>query len=360
MDSPNFCCAGVAAGQTSPARSAAACYVAPWLLLLAALPLDAWACATCGCTVNADAVMGYTTATGWRMNIEYDYIDQDQLRSGMSPATPAQVVNSPSDPVLGGGEIEHDTINRYLRLGLNYQIDANWNFGASVPYILRDHSTFGEQQSPYSTSETAPDELSFARVSNLGDAKLLASFQGLLADHSLGLQLGVKLPTGQDGTRTEFQTGPVRGTPLDASLQAGTGSTDLIVGAYYSQVVSQNFDAYATAQFQAAVLEQLDRAGFDYRPGNSSTLSVGLRYEASPRWLPQLQFVFFHKDADQGALADTTDTAGSVLYASPGLTVQLHENLHGYTVLQLPLYSNLSGYQLFARWTATAGLSYGF
>src|SRR5580658_7880444 len=117
-----------------------------WLLALAAgLPGPLWACATCGCTVNADAVMGYSTASGWRLNIEYDYIDQDQLRSGTGTASPAEVVNNPSDPALGGGEIENQTLNRYLRIGLSYQPDANWNFGVSVPYILRDHSTFGQQ-----------------------------------------------------------------------------------------------------------------------------------------------------------------------------------------------------------------------
>jgi hypothetical protein len=34
--------------------------------------------------------------------------------------------------------------------------------------------------------------------------------------------------------------------------------------------------------------------------------------------------------------------------------------LHFYTVLQVPVYSNLDGYQLFPHWTATAGLSYVF
>jgi hypothetical protein len=214
------------------------------------------------------------------------------------------------------------------------------------------------QQAPYSSAETAPDELSSAHVSNLGDVKVLASFQGLLSTHELGLQLGLKLPTGQDGTRTDFASGPERGTPLDASLQAGTGSTDLIIGAYFQHAVSQDFDAFATAQFQAAILDNLTRAGWDYRPGNSATFSLGLRYEANPRWLPQLQLMLFRKDADQGALADTTDSAGSVLYLNPGLTLQLLSKLHGYAVVQLPLYSDLAGYQLFPHWTATVGLSY--
>src|SRR5580693_908899 len=102
-------------------------------LCLAIAPTLSWACATCGCTVNSDAAMGFSTASGWRVNLEYTYIDQDELRSGTGSATAAQVVNNPSNPSLGGGEIERDTINRYLTLGVSFRPSANWNFNLLVP-----------------------------------------------------------------------------------------------------------------------------------------------------------------------------------------------------------------------------------
>jgi len=329
-------------------------------LLLAAGPVSSWGCATCGCTVNSDAAMGYSTATGWRMNLEYTYIDQGELRSGTGITSPEQVVNNPSNPALGGGEIEKDTINRYATLGLSYRPDADWNFNLLVPYVERDHTTYGEQQQPYTPAESAPAQLSGAHVSNLGDIKLIASYQGILPLHNLGLQLGVKLPTGQYGTAVNFFDGPNAATPLDASLQAGTGSTDLIVGAYYYQPVSRDFDLFVNAQFQAAVAHKLDQPGNDYRPGNIDTAGFGLRYVSSPLVIPQLQVNLSHKSPDQGALADTTDTAGTVAYLSPGITVQIMHTLHFYGVAQIPVYSNLDGYQLFPRWTATAGMSYAF
>jgi hypothetical protein len=113
-------------------------------------------------------------------------------------------------------------------------------------------------------------------------------------------------------------------------------------------------------QFQSAVAHKLDQPGNDYRPGNTTTVSFGIRYEENPKWIPQLQLNISRKNADQGALADTTDTAGTVAYVSPGLTAQVFHSLHTYGVLQFPVYSNLSGYQLFPHWTATAGLSYAF
>jgi hypothetical protein len=327
-------------------------------LCLSIAPPSTWACATCGCTINSDAAMGYSATTGWRVNLEYTYIDQDQLRIGTRTATPAEVVNNPSNPALGGGEIEKDTINRYLTLGVNYRPNADWTVNLLVPYVVRNHTTYGTQLQPYTPAETAPDQISGARVSNLGDVKLLGNYQGLLPTHNLGLQLGVKLPTGQYGTAVDFYNGPNAGAPLDASLQAGTGSTDVIVGAYYYQAVSQDFDIFVSGQFQSAVAHKQNQTGNDFRPGNSATFSVGLRYEANPKWMPQLQLNISHKSPDQGALADTTDTVGTVAYISPGLTVQVVHKLYAYSVIQVPVYSNLDGYQLFPRWTATAGISY--
>ncbi|QAU25422.1 transporter [Dyella sp. M7H15-1] len=337
------------------------------LLLLAMLPQAAHACATCGCTLSTDAATGYSTASGWRINIDYTYIDQDQLRHGSSKATPEQVVNQPSAPSLGGGEIEKGTTNRYINVGATYRFNVDWGVTFIVPYVMRDHATYGTQLQPYTPAESAPDQISGAHVSGLGDAKILASYQGFLPTHNLGVQFGVKLPTGHYGGQAldgnlvghpvTFNTGPQVGQSLDTSLQAGTGSTDLIAGAYYFQPVSQNFDAFVNGQFQAAVKENLDNPGADYRPGNIASISFGLRYEAHANWVPQLQINWLHKTADQGFLADTPDTEGTVAYLSPGISGSLSKNLQVYAFVQVPIYSHLQGYQLFPGWTGTVGVS---
>jgi len=328
--------------------------------VLACAPAPSWACATCGCTLSADAATGYSVAPGLRFNFEYDYINQDSLRTGTRSANPAQVVNNPSAPALGGGEIEKQTINRYLTLGVNYSPNSYWNFGALIPYVMRTHTTYGVQQGPYTPSQTAPDQISGSRLSELGDVKLIASYQGLLPTRNLGLQLGVKLPTGHYGTSVNFNSGPNVGTPLDASLQAGTGSTDLIVGAYYYRAVSQNLDAFVNGQYQAAVLHKQDQPGNDFKPGNTATTAVGLRYVANPRWISQVQVNVTHKSADEGALADRPDTAGTVGYLSPGMTVRVMDKMHIFGFVQVPVYYKLDGYQLAPRWTATFGGSYSF
>jgi hypothetical protein len=312
---------------------------------LSIVPMSSWACATCGCTLNADAAMGYYAETGWRLGFEYDYIHQDELRSG------THAVGTVPD----GDELEHDTLNRYLTLSLDYSPNADWNVDLRVPYVIRTHSTYGD----YTQGETLPP-LSDSRSSSLGDIKLIGSYQGLLEAHNLGVQLGIKLPTGQYGTDVNFRSGPAAGTPIDASLQPGTGSTDLIVGAYYFQAVSEKVTLYANAQFQSAVTSKQDHPGNDFRPGNTTTLSFGVRYENNMKWVPQLQMNLLHKSVDQGALADITDTAGYVVYASPGLAARVWGTLSMYGFAQIPVYSDLVGYQLFPRYTVSVGASYAF
>ena len=158
----------------------------------------------------------------------------------------------------------------------------------------------------------------------------------------------------------KFQTGPMAGDALDTSLQAGTGSTDLIAGAYGYRAVSQDFDAYARVQYQAAVAHKLDREGADFRPGNQLSATIGIRYEANPRIVPQLQLNLVRKSRDTGALADTLDSAGTTAWLSPGVAVGLRGKVQAYAFAQFPVYSRLDGYQLFPRWTATVGLSVGF
>jgi hypothetical protein len=340
------------------------------LALVTATPQPAFACATCGCSLSTDAAMGYSDVAGWRATFEFDFINQDQLRSGTSSISNAQV--AAINDAGGSQEVEKQTINRYFTAGLSYRPNGDWNFNLLVPYIDRSHSTWGD-----STNPLTPDKVSGASVDSLGDMRFITSYQGLLPTHNLGFQLGVVVPTGDYGGPNAAGTGTVGRNPvafnsgpnsrnpspgnlLDTSLQAGAGATDLIVGAYYYQAVSQNFDAFVNGQFQAALWHKLDQPGEDYRPGNLATVSFGLRYEENPDIVPELQFNITNKRTDQGVLADTISTGGTVVYLSPGLSASVTPSMQVFAFVQLPLYSRLTGIQLFPHWTASVGASYAF
>jgi hypothetical protein len=335
--------ANLSAARAFTARAALLSSMSFGTLTMVLAPHSAQACATCGCTLSADGAMGYSNLPGWRLSLEYDYINQDELRSGTHAAS----------GVPDGYELEHDTLNRYVTAGVNYAPNSRWNVTLLVPYVIRDHSTYGT----YDSTQPLPD-LSSSHNSSLGDLRVIGAYQGFLPSRELGVQLGVKLPSGHYGTAVDFDSGPAAGTPIDASLQPGTGSTDIILGAYYHHPVSLNFDLFGSVQFQSAVRHHMDQPGNDYRPGNSTTGIIGVRYEADVRWVPQLQLNLLHKSPDQGALADVQSTAGTVFYASPGINVQVAGRLRAFGFVQVPFYSNLYGYQLFPHYTVSAGLSY--
>ena len=338
--------------------------------LASALPSSAFACATCGCSLSTDAAMGFSAETGWRASLQVDYLDQSQLRTGTHAISRSSVARL--NDAGGDQEVERDTVNRYVTLGLDYAPDADWSARLLVPYVDRGHSTYGSASNP-----VTPDERSGVNVTGLGDVRLIGTWQGLLPEKNLGFQLGLKLPTGDyggpnaDGTGvvgrhpTPFGSGPIAANPspgnlVDTSLQPGTGSTDAIVGAFYHQPVSVNVEAFGSVQFQAAFANRLNQAGEDFRPGNTATVTAGARYEVAPGFVPQVQVNLYHKGRDQGALADNPDSAGTVAYVSPGATVTLVGNLQAFGFAQLPVYSHLVGIQLAPRWTASMGLSVGF
>jgi hypothetical protein len=361
--------------MTHPLLAAALASARPLTLVSAAAVLalaatDASACATCGCSLSTDAATGYPARPGWNMSLQFDYIDQSQLRHGNHAVSTSDV--AAINDAGGDQEVEHDTVNRYTTLGIGWMPDEDWGLRLLVPWIDRGHSTYASATNP-----VTDDQLSTARIKGLGDVRLLVTWQGLLEEHNLGLQLGLKLPTGRfggtnaDGTGivgrkpVAFQHGPLSANPspdnlVDASLQPGSGSTDIIVGAFWHQPVSTTVEAFANATFQAAVARRLHGQGQDFRVGNTSFVTFGARWEATPALIPQVQVNISHKGADQGALADNPDSEGTVVYLSPGITGTMGEHWQAFGFVQLPVASHLVGYQLAPRWTASAGVSYAF
>ncbi|MDA8094122.1 MAG: hypothetical protein M0T84_09470 [Betaproteobacteria bacterium] len=124
----------------------------------------------------------------------------------------------------------------------------------------------------------------------VGGLETIVSDQGFLSLHSLGVQLGIKWPTGRYGGDNAvtsavvgrgpvaFCGGPGAGQMLDNSLQPGTGSTDVIVGAHSYKAASQDSEAVANGRYPAAIAGTLDPPDVDNRPGDLA----GPRINAGP------------------------------------------------------------------------------
>ncbi|MGC2424689.1 MAG: TonB-dependent receptor [Nitrospirota bacterium] len=339
------------------------CVVAFCLIALVGLTeVSAMACASCGCTLSSDwenmqsPGTAITYVPGFKLDLRYDYLDQDQLRSGtgtISPVAASKRVNDGQPQ-----EVEKDTTNNYVTLGVDYGISRDWGINVQVPFVDRMHSTLGTNSNGITPG---PGGMQYdSHTANLGDVRIMGRYQGLIQDCTygvLGVMAGVKLPTGsftETGTSTDpTMPGPV---PIDRGLQPGSGTTDIIVGAYYSNDIAENWDYFASALYQAALYYR-----DQYRPGDSVGVNVGMRYAGISYFSPLVQFNFKYANRDAGAQADIFSTGGTLLYISPGVSVPIvsrHLALYGF--VQVPIFQDVRGVQLAPRFTTTVGMRYSF
>jgi len=295
----------------------------------------AFACSSCGCTLSSDwDSQGYAATPGLKLDLRYDYLNQSELRSGTGE------VDRSSIPLPSDREIEQGTQNRYTTLGIDYG-QGDWGVNVQIPYIYRTHTTIAEDDTDVSSSKT----------SNLGDVRVLGRYQGFSEDKSFGVQLGLKLPTGS--FHDNFNDGPQAGNPVDRGLQAGTGTTDLLLGVFHFASLNRNWDYFTEGIVQRAVAEHEE-----YRPGTSLNVNVGLRYMASEDIIPQLQINFKTAKRDHGENADVENSGGTLIDLSPGVSFVLGKNLKAFGFVQVPVYQKVNGYQLAPRYTVSLGLRY--
>lgn len=316
------------------------CVLWPAAAALALAAPGAGACSSCGCTLNSDwSSQGYTTRSGLNFDVRYDYFDQGELRSGTHAADRSSLI------FPNGTEIQQDTLNRNLTAGLDWSPSRTFGVNLQLPYFDRPHATVA-------AGDTA---LSASHGRGLGDARILARYQGFEADLSVGVQLGLKLPTGRiDET---FRSGPQAGQPVDRGLQLGTGTTDLLVGGY--TVGALGTDVY----YFANILWQQPLASRDgFRPGAGGNLTLGLRYTRPlPAGIvPQLQLNARLEGRESGVNADVADSGATLVFLSPGAGFRISGRVDGFVFVQLPVYQRVNGLQLEPRVLGSVGFRYRF
>lgn len=328
------------------------------LLFAALLSVSATAQAGCGstfCSVNTHwDTQGLVNDEGLRMDVRYAYAKAD------TPMVGSKKVAKPvaTDPafVNPGTEVENlRTINQVLNVDLDYTINQKWGVALDVPVVMRDHAH--QLSDPLAANVTSAQK-SFTQ---LGDVRVVSHYKFDSADsHSgSGIRLGLKLPTG--ATNQEM----VAGTLMEAGMQPGSGSTDMVLGAYYHQtVLGSPWGWFASGQLQTALAT---RNGF--RPGNDFALDVGAHYALAPALTGLLQLNAHFKERDSGtALNVNTHTGGYSLNLSPGLSYAVAPKTKLYGFVQLPLYQYANANidpalpfgQLTAQWSMSVGVSHHF
>ena len=306
--------------------------------LLAAASTGSLACSACGCTLDADwATQGVTTRTGWTADLRYDFSNQNDLRSGLHRVDRAAIAFPTDD------EIQQQTVNRNATLTLDWGVNADLGLTVQLPWLERRHTTIAEGDT----------EVSSSRSNGIGDARVMARYTGFSVAQDWGLQVGLKLPTG-DSHGVDFDAGPQQGEMLDRGLQPGTGSTDLLLGAFRFGAFDPQLEWFSQALLQLPVAHESA-----FRPGNALNASAGLRYRLGAL-VPQAQFNARVEKRESGALADQPNSGSTLVHFSPGVTWNVAEHTSVYLFGQVPVYQRVNGDQLEPKWSVSAGVHAAF
>jgi hypothetical protein len=304
-------------------------------LLAASAQADA-GCGSAFCSLNTNwSTQGAWMETGGRFDLRYEFIDQDQPRSGTHD--------------VGVGEIprHHDevrTINRNYIAGFDYTFDSNWGAGIQLPVVDRSHEHIHNH-----AGGQIPEAWNFTEI---GDVRVVGRYRFTPAPAhagAFGLQFGAKLPTG----KIDVANGD--GDVAERSLQPGTGTTDVILGGFYSGSLTNRSTWFADVNWQAPVSDR-----DQYKPGSRAGFDVGLSQPLTGRLALLLQLNTLWKDRDRGANAEPEDTGGTFVHFSPGLSLALGDKTQLYGFVQVPMYQRVNGVQLIADWSVAAGLSHRF
>ncbi len=312
------------------------------LAACAAAAVSPPALASCGsafCSLNTDlAAQATGIAEGSTFDLRYEAIDQTQPRAGSDKVAVGQI------------PAHHDEIstrNRNLVATYSRTFDSGWGLAVAAPLSDREHAHIHNHR-----GERVLETWDFRKI---GDLRVTGRYQMALAGsdaapRTLGFVAGVKLPTGRTNVAN------ADGDLAERSLQPGTGTTDVILGAFFHQQLPQRAASwFAQAQVQRALKEH---DGF--RPGAQLAVDLGYAQEFTDRFSGIVQLNAVLKGHDRGAQAEPESSGSRSLFLSPGAGYQVTDNLRTYAYYQYPVAQHVNGVQLTARKAIVVGMSTRF
>lgn len=334
-------------------RGVRACHAAPSPLISRPLvracavaglfaTVAATAQASCGsafCSLNTDWGASTTgLAEGSTLDVRYENIRQDQPRAGSRK--------------VAVGEIPHHhdevhTFNQNIVATYSQTWASGWGVSATVPFVDRDHLHVHNHH-----GTQLPEQWNFREV---GDARVTGRYQQFLAGSDAaprmaGFFFGLKLPTGRANVAND------QGDVAERSLQPGSGTTDVILGAIFHQQMA----ASGAAWFAQLQVQQPLNSHDEFRPGAQLALDVGYAHPFTERFSGLLQLNTLVKARDSGAQAEPQDSGGQFVFLSPGVSYKIGEMFRAYAYYQQPLYQYVNGVQLTARRAVVVGVSTQF
>lgn len=319
------------------------------VVLLSLYGAKAMACASCGCSLNAE--WDEKCEPGYSFGLRFDSIDQSTLRQGVGLIQPsdAAAISNNGNPQ----EVEKFTTTTIATISLTKVVSEKLAFNLDIPYIMRNHSTLGTASDGYNPG--AGGGQYNAGFNSLGDVRASVKFGNIADIEGLSIITGLKFATG-DYTLFGMSSDPTAPgpVPIDRGLQPGTGTTDALLGVNYKHLLDKTLEMYEKVSFQSAL-----NSANDYRPGDQVSATLGLRDVEFRQFMPQLQLNAKFLQHDTGDQADPISTGGTLVYVSPGFSAEVSKDLVVFAFVQLPVYQYVEGVQLTPDYITSVGLKFG-
>jgi hypothetical protein len=319
--------------------------VQPPSVLVTSIPADMkpptsddpiYACA-CGCGVFE---VGTSTmlpqGTGGMAYIMYDYQDQNINWNGHTR-------------VSGAYNPDKKIETSFYTPGFQYMFNRSWGIQVELPIADRFFETTG--------GATGTD-IVHSTWTAMGDMRVEALYTGFFEDQSLGINVGLKLPTGDYTHNNAYGD-------VDRDSEIGTGSTDLLLGGFFRHhlISRAHLDWFAQLELDLPFLYRSGSSG-SYRPGAELDAAAGIYYTGlrirKVGIVPIAQVISSVRRQDSGsAAADPVGSGYQRVLLSPGVEIDVHPVMF-YADVELPVYQNTNGNQLIGSFLIKGSVSYRF
>ncbi len=319
------------------------------IILMGALAPSVFACSVCRCGDPTFNALGTEVFQGGRfyLALDWDQLEKDQVAGASHHDGVTAETGSAGPKAIGPrNEVdEHATkenlVERRLVLTAAWAPRERWQLIARLPYSER---TLTEGEEVTESSALADPEL-------LVRWRLWASDlePGLGRANWIALSFGAKTDWGKDDATKDGQR-------LDQHAQAGTGSTDWLIGGSGVHLLDARTSLYGSLQLR---LTGEGNDGYEY--GDARLLNVGYEHKVGQRADLALEINFRDADADVVDLDGEEDpnTGGRIAYVQPRLLIELGKGLVGRLSAQVPSWEDLNGDQD-EKTIWNVGLSYSF
>lgn len=288
------------------------------------IPTAGFACA-CGCgvfDVSTSAML--PTHEGGMAWVEYDFMNQNKNWHGTSSAPAAN-------------NDDKDIKTNFYTAGAEYMFNRSWGVETEIPLWKRHFTT---------TDADSGNIVQYDHTA-VGDVRLKGIYSGLSEDMSSGLTFGLKLPTGAHDL-----------AGFDRDTAIGTGSTDVLLGAYHQGNLTGAFNWFANGELDLPALIQNG-----YRPGSEIDAVTGVYYDGwsfgGVKVAPLAQIVGSYRLQDRGVNSNHDNSGYERVLLSPGVEVDTG-SVRVYADVGFPVYQNVKGNQLTAPELFKINISHRF